>query len=214
MRANKQYFLKDEHVVSLFKLIHKSNKLKLSEARRPEKVEKTDDPNYYLYHRMLGHPTKNCYIFKDVLQALIDSEVLKLCPEQKKVTANMTSFMPLQFGRDLPLAPTGLVPIPKGELRVINSDPHNKKKKGLVPVPAPRGEIMWVHPDIIESRHWTTVTNRKSRGKAITSSCNVVFLQKKPMKVLPLSPIQKRSLLSLLIKMLLQHPRHRLANST
>ena len=75
----------------LFKLLNKSNRLKLPEARRPEEVGKTDNPNYCLYHRMLGHPTKSCYIFKDILQALIDAEVLKLRPEQKKVTANMTS---------------------------------------------------------------------------------------------------------------------------
>ena len=73
MRANKQYSFKDKHVVSLFKLLHKSDKLKLLEARRPEEVGKIDNPNYRLYHRMVGHPTKSCYIFKDVLQALIDS---------------------------------------------------------------------------------------------------------------------------------------------
>jgi len=77
-RANKLYTFKDEHVVSLFKLLQKSNKLKLPEIRRPEEVRKTDDPSYYLYHRILGHPTKKCYIFKDVLQALIDAKVLKL----------------------------------------------------------------------------------------------------------------------------------------
>ena len=98
-RSNKQYSFKDEHVVSLFKLLYKSNKLKLPEAKRPEEVGKTDDPNYCIYHRMVGHPTKSCFIFKDVLQALIDAEVLKLRPEQKKVTAN-TVF--LQFGIDLP----------------------------------------------------------------------------------------------------------------
>jgi len=53
----------------------------LSEIKRPKEVGKTDDPGYYLYHRMLGNPTKNYYIFKDVLQALIDVEVLKLYPE-------------------------------------------------------------------------------------------------------------------------------------
>ena len=58
---------------------------------------KIDNPNYCLYHRMLGHPTKSYYIFKDNLQALIDAEVLKLCPEQKKVTANMTSFLQLGY---------------------------------------------------------------------------------------------------------------------
>ena len=94
---------------------------------------------------MLGHPTKSCYVFKDILQALIDAEVLKLHPEQKKVTANMTSF--LQF-RKQPPAPSGVVPIPKGELRMINTDPHHQQEKGLIPTP--QGEIMWVHPDLVE----------------------------------------------------------------
>jgi len=104
----------DEHVVSLFKLFQKSNKLKLSEVRRPEEVGKTDDPSYCLYHKILEHPTKNCYIFKDVIQALIDAEVLKLCPEQKKMTANMTAISTNQFGRDLLPAPTGVISILKG----------------------------------------------------------------------------------------------------
>ena len=65
-------------MVSLFKLFQKSNKLKLLEVRRPDEIGKTDDPNYCLYYKMLGHPTKNCYIFKDVLQALIDVDILKL----------------------------------------------------------------------------------------------------------------------------------------
>ena len=78
---NKLYFFKDERVVSLFKLLQKSNRLNLPEIRRPKEAEKTDDPIYCLYHRMLGYLTKNCYIFKDVLQALIDAEVLKLRPK-------------------------------------------------------------------------------------------------------------------------------------
>jgi len=79
--ANKQYSFKDEHIISLFKLLHKSNKLKLAEAKRPKEVGKTDAHNYYLYHKMARHPRKNCYIFKDILQALIDADVLKLRPE-------------------------------------------------------------------------------------------------------------------------------------
>ena len=79
--ANKLYSFKDEHVVSLFKLLQKDNKLKLSEIWCHEEVGKTVIPSYYLYHRILGYPTKNYYIYKDVLQALIDAEVLKLRPE-------------------------------------------------------------------------------------------------------------------------------------
>ena len=85
---------------------------------------------------MLGHPTKSCYIFKDILQALIDAELLKLHLEQKKVTANMTSF--LQF-ENQPPTPAGVVPIPKGELRMINTDSHHQQEKGVVPIPIPQG---------------------------------------------------------------------------
>jgi len=120
---------------------------------------------------MVKHPTKNCYIFKDVLQALIDADVLKLYSETEEVTANMTS---LQFSRDHPSVPARVVPIPKGKLNVINTDPHHKEEKGLVPIPTPRIEIIWVHSDIIQSEQWTTVTNKKSKGKARTSSCNMV----------------------------------------
>src|ERR1700722_1776960 len=82
-RLSKQYSFKDEHIISLFKLLQKSNKLKLPEVKCPEEVDKMNDPKYYFYHRMLGHPTHHCFIFKDTRQALIDAEVLKLRPEQK-----------------------------------------------------------------------------------------------------------------------------------
>ena len=78
-----------------------------------------------------------------------DVKVLKLCLEQKKVTTNMTSF--LQFGNQPP-TPAGVVPIPKGELRMINTDPHHQQEKGLVPVPTPQGAIMWVHPNLVEGQ--------------------------------------------------------------
>jgi len=128
---------------------------------------------------MLGHPTKNCYVFKDNLQALIDAEVLKLRPEQKKVMANMTSF--LQFRKQAP-APPGVVPIPKEELRMINTDPHHQQEKGLVSIPTPQGKIMWVHPDLVDGQQWTTVTSRRSKGKAKASSCNVVCTSSRKME--------------------------------
>ena len=63
-RGNKSYSFKDEHVVSLFKLLQKSNMLKFSEINCPEEVGKKEDPNYYLYHRMLGHLTKTATSLK------------------------------------------------------------------------------------------------------------------------------------------------------
>jgi len=133
----------------LFKLLNKINILKLSEVRRLEEVGKTDNPNYCLYYRMSRHPTKSCYVFKDIFQALIDAEVLKLRPDQKKVTTNMTSFSSVQGPAS---NASRVVFILKGELKVLNTDPHQQRVKGLVPVPTPQGEIMWVHPDLVEGQ--------------------------------------------------------------
>ena len=41
---------------------------------------------------------------------------------------------------------------------------------------------MWVHPDIIESQQWTTVTSKKSRGKAKASSNNVMSISTRETK--------------------------------
>jgi len=60
----------------------------------------------------------------------------------------MTATSPIQFERNLSLAPTRVVPIPKGELRVINTDPYNQREKGFIHVPTPQGEI--VMPRVLE----------------------------------------------------------------
>ena len=57
---------------------------------------------------------------------------------------------------------------------MLNADLHHRREKGLVPIPTPKGETMWVHPDLVEGWQWTTITNRKSRGKAKVSPYNVV----------------------------------------
>ena len=115
---------------------------------------------------------------------MIDAKGLKLHPEQKKVTANMMLF--LQFGVQPPM-PARVVPILEGELKVINTDPHHQREKGFVPVPTPREETMWVHPDLIEGKQWTTAISKKSKGKAKASPCNVVFVllpgKRKPMSL-------------------------------
>jgi len=60
--SSKVYSFKDEQVVAIFHLLYKSNKLKLPEARRPNEVGRTTDPNYCLFHRMVHHPTSRCYV--------------------------------------------------------------------------------------------------------------------------------------------------------
>ena len=79
--------------------------------------------------------------------------------------------------------PTVVVLISQGELKVINTDPHNKKEKCLVPVTAPRGEMMLVYSNIVESQQCTTVTKRKSRDM----QCSECFFKGNPGSVVSLT---------------------------
>ena len=126
----------------------------------------------------------------------------------------MIATPPIQFGWDLPPAPSEVVPILKGELRVINTDPHNQKEKRLVRIPTPQGETMWVYPDIIESQQWMTVTNRKSKGKAKASSSNVMGIFEKLKMSSPLLVQETRSPPLLPIQAHFPHQRLSPANHT
>src|SRR3954462_3052667 len=152
-------------------MLSKGGQLKLPVPRKPEEVGKTDDPRYCLYHRGLGHQTKNCWSLKDKLQALVDAGALRLKTEQKTATANMTSC--IQFVQSPP-TPISVYPIPAVEMRVINSDPHHQQEKGLVRTTIPEGGAMWIHPDLLdEVTPWTKVSRKKSGGK--TKQANVII---------------------------------------
>jgi len=169
---SKVYSFKDEQVATIFHLLHKGNKLKLLEVRRPNKVGSTNDANYCLFHRIVHHPTSKCFILEDKIQALVDARVLTLMSKQKKVTANMVT---LNFGTfSKIIIQVGATPVPKVRLDVFNPMVEVQKAKGLVPIMTKSREIMWVHPDIVEGQQLTTVTNRKSKGKEKAPSCNVV----------------------------------------
>jgi len=43
--------------------------------------------NYYLFHRIIHHPTCRCNVLTDKIKALIEAVVLTLNSEHKKVTA-------------------------------------------------------------------------------------------------------------------------------
>src|SRR3954469_24648392 len=126
-------------------MLSKGDQLKLPEPRNLEDVGKTDDSRYCLYHRGLGHPTKNCWSLKDKLQALVDTGALRLKAEYKTTTANMTTC--LQFGQSPPTR-TAVYPIPAVKMRIINSDPHRQQEKGFVFSPIPGGGTIWIHPDL------------------------------------------------------------------
>ncbi|KAL0917439.1 hypothetical protein M5K25_012499 [Dendrobium thyrsiflorum] len=63
----KTYPFKREALKRIFKNLLKKPDFKLPAPRRPEEVGKSDQPNYCLYHQMLGHQLEDCVTFKEWL---------------------------------------------------------------------------------------------------------------------------------------------------
>ena len=96
---------------------------------------------------MIHHPTDKCFVLKDRIQALVNTGVLTLKSEQKKVTANM---MTLEFGKIAKVTvPDGTFPIPAPQLEVKHPSAKTQDHRGLVPLTLKTGEIMWIHPDLV-----------------------------------------------------------------
>jgi hypothetical protein len=63
-RRSKLYSFKKDKVLQIFKGAVK-NDMSLPASKRSEDVDKSDEPNFYLYHRILGHTIEDCWVFKD-----------------------------------------------------------------------------------------------------------------------------------------------------
>ncbi|MQL84558.1 hypothetical protein Taro_017069 [Colocasia esculenta] len=67
-----------DHTKMLFKLCMKNDLLTLPAMRRPSEADRVDEPNYCLYHRMLGHSIEDYYVFKNEIQKLIQSRLITM----------------------------------------------------------------------------------------------------------------------------------------
>jgi len=94
----------------------------------------------------------NHFVLKDKIQALVKASVLTLKSEQKKVTVNMVI---LNFENFLKVTiQDGLTPTPKGKMEVTNLLAKKQKAKSLILLMTKSGEIIWVHPDIVNDKQW------------------------------------------------------------
>lgn len=94
---------------------------------------------------MVGHPTRSRYILKDQIMTLVDADILKLRPEKKRVSANMTSYTHIGLA---PKIITKVESIPQAELQILNMDPDNQKEKGYLYIPTPNGGRMCLRPHL------------------------------------------------------------------
>lgn len=93
---------------------------------------KTCDPKYCLYHRIVSHNIKDCFVFKDKVQELLDTKAL--AKEEKKVTTNMVS---MQFGEFPLIVPMQCEDQEDVEWSLIED--LEEHEDGLVPWELPNG---------------------------------------------------------------------------
>jgi hypothetical protein len=61
-KKSKPYFFQRDKVAKIFKEAIE-NELILPTSKRPTEMEKYNDSNYCPYHRVLGHPIEDCWVF-------------------------------------------------------------------------------------------------------------------------------------------------------
>jgi hypothetical protein len=81
------------------------NGLILPTSKRPAEMEKYSDSNYCPYHRVLGHPIKDCWVFKDWVEKRYTEEIIKLpqspTPHEAKEQEESVRFRVCTISNDM-----------------------------------------------------------------------------------------------------------------
>ncbi|KAL0455857.1 UNVERIFIED_CONTAM: hypothetical protein Slati_0924900 [Sesamum latifolium] len=86
----KQYPFLDSDVSGIFDDLLFANLIELPEMKWPEEAGKPDDPKYCKYHRLVGHPIHDCYIFKDKVMQLTRQGKISL--EEDNAASNLINI--------------------------------------------------------------------------------------------------------------------------
>ena len=57
-----KYSFADEDVEEIFNVLYKENAIELPKLKRPSEVNKTKNPKFCRFHRIVSHPTSDCFI--------------------------------------------------------------------------------------------------------------------------------------------------------
>ena len=66
-RQNQKYSFPDEEVGDLFMGLRELKHIELHKPKRPEEASKFDEPNFYHFHRILGHTLKDWFVVKNMI---------------------------------------------------------------------------------------------------------------------------------------------------
>ena len=66
----KQYPFPDADISNILDHLLELKLIELLEMKRPEEANQTNDPKYCKFHRLVGHPIKQCFVLKDKIMEL------------------------------------------------------------------------------------------------------------------------------------------------
>ncbi|KAM1373562.1 hypothetical protein ACFX2I_024250 [Malus domestica] len=88
----KIYPFPDSDVVAMLDDLLDKKVISLPECRRPEEMNRTDNPRYCKFHRFISHPTEKCFILKDLILKLAQQGEIELDLEDT-VAAHTTTIV-------------------------------------------------------------------------------------------------------------------------
>jgi len=93
-RTEKKYPFDDDDVQGMFDELMAGKAIFLLEPKWPAEVNKTNEPNYCPYHRIISHLIKDCYVFKDIFKDMIrrgEIEIERAAPKGPTASSIATS---------------------------------------------------------------------------------------------------------------------------
>jgi len=177
--------------------------ISLLEPKRHAEVNKTNDPRYCPYHRIISHPIKDYYVFKDIIEDMIrrgEIEIEGAPPKGSTASSNTTSMIEQKHDSYLSLLETN-----EG-IPTVSLPPHAVSIKFMVdddvavvwaypdiPQPSPGAPTLYIfyldpsleawatsEDDDDDGFGWQTYVSRKSFRQGMTQSTGVKIRGQKP----------------------------------
>ncbi|XP_030934588.1 uncharacterized protein LOC115960030 [Quercus lobata] len=124
----KKYPFPDSDISNMLDHLLELKLIELPEMKRPEEADQTNDPKYYKYHRLIGHPIEQCFVLKDKIMELAHQG--KITFDDEVATANLAmvastttfTYFTIQFGSFEPIeVKMAFSPVPVPEDYIFSS---------------------------------------------------------------------------------------------
>ncbi|KAM1022201.1 hypothetical protein PS2_042855 [Malus domestica] len=88
----KTYPFPDSDVAAMLEYLLDKEVIELPECKRPEEMNRVNDPKYCKYHRIISHLVGKCFVLKQLIMKLAQEGRIELDPEET-ATVNAISIM-------------------------------------------------------------------------------------------------------------------------